>query len=188
MQIFESLTLQNIDYTIENIVQGEYEGCNFIHCNFSGVDLSKFVFINCQFEGCNLSLTKIHQVLFRDVKFKGSKMIGLQFGTTNAFGLSISFDDCILSNSSFYQTKLQGTLFKNSKLNEVDFSDCDLTGAIFDQCDLLNAIFDNSNVEKVDFSTAVNYSIDPDRNKIKKSKHASAQLGGLLEKYKIDVV
>jgi uncharacterized protein YjbI with pentapeptide repeats len=63
----------------------------------------------------------------------------------------------------------------------------DLTGAIFENCDLLNAIFDNTNVEKADFRTSINYSIDADRNKIKKSKHAIAQLGGLLEKYKLEI-
>ena len=60
MEIFENLTLQNIDYSIEHLVKGEYEGCKFINCNFSNVDLSYYVFIDCIFEGCNLSLTKIH--------------------------------------------------------------------------------------------------------------------------------
>jgi uncharacterized protein YjbI with pentapeptide repeats len=44
MEIFEDLSLQNIDYTIENLVKGEYEGCVFIGCNFANVDLSNFVF------------------------------------------------------------------------------------------------------------------------------------------------
>ena len=34
MEIFENLTLQNIDYSIEHLVKGEYEGCKFINCNF----------------------------------------------------------------------------------------------------------------------------------------------------------
>ena len=185
MQIFENLSFQNIDYNIENLVKGEYEGCTFINCNFANVDLSYYVFIACVFDGCNMSLTKVHQVLFRDVKFIGSKMIGLQFGTTNEFGLSIALDACILSNASFYKTKLKETVFKNSKINEVDFSEADLTAAVFENCDLLNAIFDNTNLEKADFRTSINYSIDADRNKIKKSKHSTAQLGGLLEKYKL---
>jgi uncharacterized protein YjbI with pentapeptide repeats len=187
MEIFENLNLQNIDYTIENLAKGEYEACTFINCNFANVDLSYFVFIDCIFDGCNMSLTKVHQVLFREVRFISSKMIGLQFGTANEFGLSISIDTCTLSNASFYKTKLKETIFKNSKMNDVDFSDADLSGAVFENCDLFNAIFDNTNLVKADFRTSVNYSIDADRNKINKSKHATAQLGGLLEKYKLEI-
>ena len=70
-------------------------------------------------------------------------------------------------------------------MSEVDFSLCDLSGSVFENCDLLNAVFDQTNLEKVDFRTAINYSIDIDRNKIKKSKHATSELRGLLGKYGI---
>jgi hypothetical protein len=56
----------------------------------------------------------------------------------------------------------QNTIFLHSKLNEVDFT------------------------EK-GFTTAFNYPIDMDSNKIKKSKHSKGQLGGLLEKYHLTI-
>jgi uncharacterized protein YjbI with pentapeptide repeats len=74
-------------------------------------------------------------------------------------------------------------VFLNSKLNQVDFTEADLTNAVFDHCDLTNSIFSTTNLEKADFTTAFNYSIDMDANKIKQSKHSKNQLGGLLEKY-----
>jgi hypothetical protein len=46
---------------------------------------------------------------------------------------------------------------------------------------LHHAIFDSSNLEKVDFRTSFHYSIDPQRNKLKKSKHAYPALLGLLD-------
>jgi fluoroquinolone resistance protein len=187
MMLFERLNYNNIDFTKEPLAKGEYEGCKFINCTFSNLDVSYFTFIECSFCGCDLSLVKIHQVLLRDIKFIDSKMIGLQFGTTNTFGLAASFENCILTNSSFYKTKIKQTIFANSKVNEVDFTECDLSGSVFDNCDLSNAIFDLTNLEKVDFRTSYNYSIDVDRNKIKKSKHTSSQLGGLLEKYNLIV-
>ncbi len=39
-----------------------------------------------------------------------------------------------------------------------------------DNCDLNRAVFDNSILEKADFRTSLNYSIDPELNRIKKAK------------------
>jgi uncharacterized protein YjbI with pentapeptide repeats len=68
-------------------------------------------------------------------------------------------------------------------MQEVDFSDADLTQAIFDTFDLLNASFDQTNLEKVDFRTAYNYRIDPERNRLKKAIFSSNGVIGLLDKY-----
>ena len=70
-------------------------------------------------------------------------------------------------------------------MNETDFSECDLTGSLFDNCDMAGATFDNSNLEKVDFTTAFNFSIDPEINRIKKAKFALPGVLGLLNKYDI---
>jgi hypothetical protein len=114
-------------------------------------------------------------------------MIGIQFGDANAFGLSFSFEDCILTNASFYKNKIKKTTFINSKLNEVDFSEADLTESVFTNCDLSGAVFSFTNLERSDFRTAINYSIDPEKNKIKKSKHSVSELSGLLEKYDLKI-
>ncbi|MCY1548167.1 hypothetical protein D9M68_842610 [compost metagenome] len=69
----------------------------------------------------------------------------------------------------------------------VDLGECDLTEALFDRCDLQNAIFDNTLLEKADLRTASGFSIDPERNKLKKAKFAQSGLAGLLYKYQIQV-
>jgi len=69
----------------------------------------------------------------------------------------------------------------------VDFTECDLTGSIFENCDLTNATFDNTIIEKVDFRTAFNYSINPELNRIKKAKFSIQGISGLLSKYDIDI-
>lgn len=183
MDIFEDIIFENKNSTIELFQKGEYENCTFKKCNFSECDLNAFKFIGCIFENCDLSLANIHKVVFRDVKFKDCKMVGLKFDTTDSFSISISIDNCILTYASFYKLKLKNMVFLNSKLNEVDFTEADLTSSVFDNCDLTNAIFSTTNLEKADFTTSFNYSIDIDSNKIKKSKHAKNQLGSLLEKY-----
>lgn len=72
-------------------------------------------------------------------------------------------------------------------MHEVDFTEADLTQAIFDNCDLTDAIFINSNLEKADLSSAYNYSIDPEINKMKKAKFTWPGVVGLLDKYDIDI-
>jgi len=62
-----------------------------------------------------------------------------------------------------------------------------LTSAVFDICDLARAVFENTVLEKVDFLTACNFSIDPQINRIKKAKFSMIGLVGLLDKYGIEV-
>ena len=48
-------------------------------------------------------------------------------------------------------------------------------------------LFTDATFEKKDFRTAVNYSIDPEKNKIKKAWFSAAGIAGLLDKYDIDI-
>ena len=99
----------------------------------------------------------------------------------------MNFDNWNLNHSSFYQTKIKNTIFKNCQLIEIDFTESDLTNSRFDNCDLLKATFDSSILEKADFRTSYNYSIDPEVNKIKKAKFSLPGILGLLDKYEIDI-
>ncbi|MEM4663148.1 MAG: pentapeptide repeat-containing protein, partial [Candidatus Diapherotrites archaeon] len=108
-----------------------------------------------------------------------------RFDTCNEFGLSFSFEGCQLNHSSFYKTKIKKTIFKDSELLETDFTEADLTNAVFDKCNLTQAIFDHTILEKADFRTSYNYTIDPEINRIKKAKFSITGLAGLLYKYEI---
>jgi fluoroquinolone resistance protein len=167
---------------------GEYELCIFTGCDFSNKDFSGSKFIECEFSDCNLSNAKIANVIFRNVKFLGCKMLGLMFNTSNSFGFSVGFSDCNLQHSSFYQKKMKGAVFKNTRLAEVDFTECDLTKVRFDGCDFAGATFDRTNLEKCDFQSSFNYIIDPQLNKIKKAKFSLAGIPGLLLQYDIEIV
>jgi uncharacterized protein YjbI with pentapeptide repeats len=187
MEYHQDKTFDKLNYTSNPIVKGEYENCVFNNCDISNTDLTDVKFIDCRFIGCNLSLAKLMRTTLSDVTFKDSKMLGLHFDKCNEFGLSISFDTCNLSHSTFYKTKIKKTIFKNTQLHEVDFSECDLTAADFDNCDLLNAKFDNTLLEKADLRSAYNYTINPESNKIKKAKFALSGVAGLLDKYNIEI-
>lgn len=70
-------------------------------------------------------------------------------------------------------------------LEEVDFSEAELTGSQFTECDFRGAMFDQTNLEKADFRSSINYSIDPEANRIRKSKFSREGAMGLLAKYDI---
>ena len=58
---------------------------------------------------------------------------------------------------------------------------------IFANCDLLDASFENSNLEKADLRNFYNYSIDPEKNKLKSAKFLLPDVIGLLDKYDIEI-
>src|SRR5688572_18624855 len=176
-----------VNFTQTSLPKGEYENCVFNQCDFSNSDVSEIKFIDCEFKACDLSLTKINKSAFRDVTFIECKMLGLRFDTCHDFGLAFSFDSCVLNHSCFAATKIKKTTFKNSQLKEVDFTETDLTSVVFDRCDLTRATFANTVLEKADLRTSFNYSIDPEINRLKKTKFSLAGILGLLEKYDIEV-
>ncbi|KAA6329125.1 Pentapeptide repeat protein MfpA [termite gut metagenome] len=114
-------------------------------------------------------------------------MLGFRFDNCNDFMLSVGFENCSLNFSSFYKTKIKKTIFKNSQLREVDFSECDLTGSVFENCDLMQTTFNSTIIERTDFRTSYNYSIDPEKNRIKKARFSLFGVLGLLDKYDIKI-
>lgn len=184
---FTDLTYENTDYTELQLPLGEYEGCAFYNCNFGGSNLSKLSLIDCTFNQCNISNAPLAESIIRDVQFNHCKMMGLHFEACSDFLFSASFTQCTLNLSSFYKLKIKNTVFNDCTLHEVDFTDADLTGATFINCDLKGATFDNTLLEKADLSTAYNYIIDPDRNRVKKARFSKDGLLGLLMKYNIVV-
>ena len=158
------------DFSIKPLATAEYDSCRFINCNFSQSDLSNITFIECEFNGCDFSMAKLLNTTFSDVQFMNCKMLGLHFEDCNKFVIMMSFQECQLNLSSFVQVKLKSTGFINCSLQEVDFAEAVLSGSKFDNCDLQGAIFENTKLEKCDFRGSINYSIDPEYNKLKKAR------------------
>jgi uncharacterized protein YjbI with pentapeptide repeats len=170
---------------LKTLDKGIYEQCEFIGCDFMNQDLSGYVFTDCSFNDCNLSMVKLNNTGFKDIKFSTCKLLGLRFDDCNAFGFAVSFDTCILNHSSFYKAKLANTRFIRCQLHEVEFTEADLSSVIFDECDLSFSTFDQTNLEKVDFRTAVNFSINPTINRMKNAKFSRDKLAGLLDFFSI---
>jgi uncharacterized protein YjbI with pentapeptide repeats len=71
-------------------------------------------------------------------------------------------------------------------LQGTSFIEVNLTAAAFLRCDLAKAVFERSNLEKTDFTTSWSYSINPEANKLKKTKFSLPEVVGLLSN--LDIV
>lgn len=186
-KLIENKTFEKTNYTEIYLDKGEYEHCSFINCNFHKADLSHIIFNECTFDGCDFSLVSMKSTALRDVKFLNCKLLGVHFDACSEFLFSAHFKNCILKFASFYKLKLKQTCFQACNLQEVDFAETDLTGSIFETCDLQKTLFDHTILEKVDFRSSYNYSIDPEKNRIKKAKFSQTNVIGLLDKYDIEI-
>lgn len=184
---FDNETFEGKNYSGQALQKQEYDTCVFKGCDFSEADLSGTSFMDCEFIDCNISNAKLKDTSFRDVTFKNCKLLGLNFSVCNKFLSLLKFEDCVLTIASFFKLKLGGTKFKNCNLREADFAEADFTASVFTNCDFSGAIFDNTVLEKADFRTSYNFSISPEKNKIKKAKFSLNTVAGLLESYNIEI-
>jgi uncharacterized protein YjbI with pentapeptide repeats len=114
--------------------------------------------------------------------------MGLHFEDCHPFLFEVEFKTCILDFSSFNLMKIKNINFENSSLVDVDFTSTDLNSAVFKNCNLSKSLFNQTNLEKADFSSAYNYSIDPEINNLKKAKFSLPGVLGLLDKHQIKII
>lgn len=179
--------LNGIDFATKSLKANEFENCIFNNCSYTGADLSNKRFIDCTFNSCDFSGAKILNTTFQNGIFQDCKLLGLRFDDCNKFLLSFHFQNCQLNYSSFFRLPIKQTIFNNCQLVEADFAETDLNQSTFTNCDLSGAIFENSKLEKVDFRTSWNFTINPELNNIKKAKFSKQNLSGLLCKYDIHI-
>lgn len=184
---FEDVRFEGTDFALKPLSVGVYEGCTFTNCNFADTNLSVFQFIDCIFRVCNLSMVKVGNTSFNGVEFEECKILGVNFEASNQSLFKLSFSKSVLNYSSFFQCNLKRAKFPDCVFHETDFTEADLTEAAFINCDLLNAKFERTILEKADFRSAINYSINPELNKIKKAKFSFPAVAGLLDKYDITI-
>lgn len=171
----------------KNLIKGEYEACMFENCELAEANLERYDFIDCEFVSCDLSGALITNSSFKNVSFIDCKIMGVHFDTANPFLLELSFENCQLQMSVFYGMKLGNTQFLNCNLSQVDFADANLQKAVFRESNLNAAVFDGANLSNSDFREAVNYQINPLKNKIENAKFSKEQVFGLLSAFKIVV-
>lgn len=83
---------------------------------------------------------------------------------------------------------MKNSSFNGSKLHESHFTNTCLSGAQFLEADLLGTVFHNCDLSKANFSTAIQYAIDPRTNKLKKALFSLPDAVGLLLGFDITIV
>ena len=184
---FADKTIVKKDFRIQRLPKGDYENCHFQDCQFQEGFFDNQSFVECVFQDCDLTNANIAHTQFNEVTFKGCKLVGIHFETCDQMFSRLQFEGSNLSLSSFFEMDMSNTLFKNCKLHQVDFANTILSDVVFEDCDLADAVFDGSHLERADFTSGFNFTIDPSKNSIKKAKFTKEGLIGLLKKYDIVV-
>jgi uncharacterized protein YjbI with pentapeptide repeats len=179
------------DQHFENLTElepGEYTDCQFQACSLPKAHLAGYRFIECTFTDCDLSLAVITDVAFQNVGFKNCKLLGLHFDECQPMLLNFHFDNCQIQHASFLRLSIKGTHFINCLMEGADFSGATLDNSRFDGTNLLNATFENCSLKNADFSGSINFSINPELNKMLGAKFSSTSLAGLLQKYRLNII
>lgn len=184
---FLDIEYNNIIYGKEELNFKEFECCTFNNCTFSECVFLSVTFIECVFNECNFNAAKINYVALRTVVFNHCEIKEVNFAMCDKLIFEIAFHHCLLDFSKFYTLKMKGTTFSHCSLIAADFMSTDLTEAVFDHCDLYRSEFSKAIANKTNFKTSINYTIDPEKTKIKKAIFSLEQLKGLLFKHDISV-
>ncbi len=187
-QLHQDKTFEKISYPSKTIKGREFEDCVFRNCDFSNADFSHNRFADCEFIGCNLAMLKLLGSTLNNVTFRECKLTGINFSECEEFLFTVDFESCLMDYTSFLRRKMPKTSFIDCSLKNAVFEQANLSKATFDNTDLAGAVFERTTLAEADFSTAYNYSIDPELNNIKKAKFSQDGLAGLLTRYDIRVV
>ncbi|WP_374948406.1 pentapeptide repeat-containing protein [Mucilaginibacter sp.] len=185
---YEDHLFEKENFTDISVRGKEFQSCTFRNCDFANSSFTANKFLECSFDSCNLSMMKLDQSTLNDATFKNCKVLGVNFSKCADFLFSVEFDNCLLDYSSFLGKKMVKTKFSKCNLKEVTFADAVLTNSTFSECDLTNAVFSQTDLSSVNFTTAYNFDIDPEINKLKKAVFSMQGLAGLLTKHQLKVV
>lgn len=172
-------------FAFSGLAYTDFENCTFNGCDFTACDFTGVVFIDCVFLDCNFASAKINYVALRGAAFNDCDFTDVNFAMVDPLLFDISFTRCTLNYAKFYTLKLPRTVFTACSIIAADFMAADLTDAIFDNCNLHQTVFFDTVAEKADFTTSFNYTIDPEKNKLRKAIFSRDGLGGLLAKHEI---
>lgn len=78
-------------------------------------------------------------------------------------------------------------IIEECKAHDVDFREANLSHASFVGSDLLNSLYLHTNLNAADFTNAINYTIDPNENKIKHACFSFPEVIALLNHFDIKI-
>jgi fluoroquinolone resistance protein len=184
-EVFKEVQLAHTE-----VVSSEFYDCVFSHSTFAESVFRGCRFINCVFRDCDLSLVKVAESRFASTRFENSRVIGVNWTEAHwpkaGVANPLSFSKCAISHSTFIGLSLQSMELRDCVASDVDFREADLSLADFGATDLSGSLFSKTNLSGADLSRALNYSIDPGQNALKRAKFSLPEAMSLL--HTMDIV
>ena len=141
--------------------------------------------MDCTFKNCNFSLTKLEGCRLQNVEFLNCKFVGVNFGKCDPQFLKMKFKECLITTANFSDLNLKNTPFLDCVIRETHFTNSNLSGADFAGSNLEGSMFHNTDLRKANFQGAINYSINPQTNKLQKAKFLKPEVMSLLNYFEI---
>lgn len=183
---FSNLDLEKIE-----LQNKTFENCYFDKINFSEAKIIACKFVDCEFEFCNLTAAQINQSSFSEVIFDECKLIGINWIQAKWPSIQltspIKFYRSNISHSSFYELDLTEIVIEECKAQQVDFREGDFSDGVFTLTDFEGSLFMHSKLHAADFIDAINYSINPLENDIRKAKFSMPDAINLLHSFEIEL-
>lgn len=189
MEILEEEYFKEINFNNLELKESIIKDKEFYLCNFEKSNFYKTNFINCRFEeckfiNCDLSLIKINQSEFINICFEECKMLGINWTEAKNI-LYLNFVKSKLNHSSFYGIKLKDLRMEDCIAQELDFVNAVIQKAILCNTDFKDSKFNNTDLSGADLSYAINYNINPNFNKIKKTIFSVPEVLTLLQAFDV---
>lgn len=175
---YENEVFENIELA-DDLEGVEFTNCVFRNSSFQSRRLTECSFDGCVFIQCNLSLMEIVHTSFLDATFTDCKMIGVSWSAVGGF-LSASYEGSILNNNIFSDMNLTRFRFVSCSFVEASFHNTKLVRSVFDDCDLLQCQFSQSDLSFADFTTSRNYYVNAATNTLHKTRFSLPEAVSLL--------
>ncbi|MFC0268048.1 pentapeptide repeat-containing protein [Kushneria aurantia] len=174
--------------TLEN---SRFDSCSFTACHFAESLFKSCRFVECCFSDCNFSMAQFDGTLLSNVDFQRCKLIGIDWTRARWPSINIpdalSFEECVLNDSSFFSLYLAGAKMVGCRIHRVDFNEADCEEVDFSDSDLEGAAFRRTSLRGANFVDAINYNIDIFENDLKGAKFALPQAIALLNALDIEL-
>lgn len=175
----EGELFEGVDFSSDVLKDISFYKCEFLRSSFQFSEVVNCEFKKCKFTNCNLSLAKLNNTKIIDTEFVDSKLLGINWSDVGVVIIA-AYRNCILDSSSFNDMNLTKVGFSGCSLVESVFSNVKLQRVKFDECDLSGCQFHNSDLSHSDFSTAKNYFISADSNKLHQAIFSLPEAASLL--------
>jgi fluoroquinolone resistance protein len=144
----------------------ELQRCTFRRCKLPASRWARSKLEDCLFEHCDLTRMVPLGLALRDVTFKDSKLMGVDWTDLGPLP-RVAFEACDLRYASFVKLKLRATGFLRCTARESNFIDVDLTEADFTGSDLTDSTIRGCTLARTNLARATGVLFDVQGNRVK---------------------